>query len=247
MATNYSLDTTAEILGAMWIVKMCSEEEEPLLKDLGGFTDWTERLICLHNVPRENELGNPLENIKRNIRHEVIHAFMFESGLAENWEHKEMGQEEQTVDWIAMQMPKIEKVVDKIYGEIREVKGQDEPETEKPEERPAKKWVRIALAITASGTKERLQCPNCGFTHEFIDGHTSQYNYCPQCGMELSGVANAESVMPEYKDNSAAEPLTEPDYKDWHHYESIKKVRELEEIVAELNEQLGKEQGNDQD
>lgn len=124
--TNYALDTTVEILGAMWAVRICTEEEEPLLKDLGGFTDWTERSICIHDVPRDNELGNPLEHIKKIIRHEVVHAFMFESGLAENWEHREMGQEEQTVDWIAIQMPKIEKAVDKIYGEIRETGSQDE-------------------------------------------------------------------------------------------------------------------------
>ena len=25
-------------------------------------------------------------------------------------------------------------------------------------------------------------CTNCGFVHDFIDGHTGQYKYCPQCG-----------------------------------------------------------------
>ena len=25
-------------------------------------------------------------------------------------------------------------------------------------------------------------CGNCGFIHDFIDGHTGQYKYCPQCG-----------------------------------------------------------------
>ena len=25
-------------------------------------------------------------------------------------------------------------------------------------------------------------CGNCGFIHDFIDNHTGQYKYCPQCG-----------------------------------------------------------------
>lgn len=28
-------------------------------------------------------------------------------------------------------------------------------------------------------------CENCGFIHDFIDGHTEQYKYCPQCGRSV--------------------------------------------------------------
>ena len=28
-------------------------------------------------------------------------------------------------------------------------------------------------------------CGNCGFIHDFIDGHTGQYKYCPQCEQKL--------------------------------------------------------------
>ena len=42
------------------------------------------------------------------IRHEVIHAFFAESGLLG------YGDDEVLVDWIAKQMPKIDKVVSKI-------------------------------------------------------------------------------------------------------------------------------------
>lgn len=49
---------------------------------------------------------------KKNLRHEIVHAFLFESGLSSNtyghmgaWaEHEEM------VDWFAIQSPKILKV-----------------------------------------------------------------------------------------------------------------------------------------
>lgn len=29
------------------------------------------------------------------------------------------------------------------------------------------------------------QCSKCGFIHKFIDGHTAQYNYCPNCGARM--------------------------------------------------------------
>lgn len=48
------------------------------------------------------------------IRHELIHAFMFESGLGLNFEHIEKGQEELMVDWFAIQYPKIKAVIDLI-------------------------------------------------------------------------------------------------------------------------------------
>lgn len=30
-----------------------------------------------------------------------------------------------------------------------------------------------------------FMCGKCGFIHDFIDGHTSQYNFCPNCGAEM--------------------------------------------------------------
>ncbi len=28
-------------------------------------------------------------------------------------------------------------------------------------------------------------CTNCGLVHDFIDGHTGKYLYCPQCGRSV--------------------------------------------------------------
>ena len=45
------------------------------------------------------------------LRHEIIHAFLNESGLKDNFEHvNRMGHEETMVDWIAVQFPKIAAV-----------------------------------------------------------------------------------------------------------------------------------------
>lgn len=56
------------------------------------------------------DTGPKVENIEEVVRHEIIHAFQFESGLAFNWEHKPLGVEETTVDWFAIQWPKINEV-----------------------------------------------------------------------------------------------------------------------------------------
>lgn len=28
-------------------------------------------------------------------------------------------------------------------------------------------------------------CESCGFIHDFIDGHTGQYKFCPECGRSV--------------------------------------------------------------
>lgn len=46
----------------------------------------------------------------RILRHEIIHAFLFESGLGWNFEHHMWGHDETMIDWFAIQYPKIKKV-----------------------------------------------------------------------------------------------------------------------------------------
>ena len=33
-------------------------------------------------------------------------------------------------------------------------------------------------------------CDQCGFIHDFLDCHTGQYNYCPNCGAKMDGGVN---------------------------------------------------------
>ncbi len=33
-----------------------------------------------------------------------------------------------------------------------------------------------------------FMCEDCGFIHDFIDGHTTQYKYCPSCGAKMQEV-----------------------------------------------------------
>ena len=96
------------ILGTKYSVSFVSEKKEPRLKDCDGFCDETTKEIVVENYKRgEPGSKGKLElQEQKNIRHEIVHAFLFESGLAEisDW-----AQNEEMVDWIAKQGPKLMK------------------------------------------------------------------------------------------------------------------------------------------
>lgn len=81
--------------------------EDKQLEDCDGYTDETTKKIVISKCDDNRSLGNKERNIKRVIRHEIIHAYMFESGLGNDFEHQENGQEELMVDWMARQFPKM--------------------------------------------------------------------------------------------------------------------------------------------
>ena len=113
-----NIDIKVNILGSEWTVRSATEAEEPRLDGVNGFTDWTTRTICLE----KNTIGNigSIETyMKQVIRHEVVHAFMFESGLGDAFEHKDYGQEETIVDWFAFQMGNIMNVVMDIQNAVK--------------------------------------------------------------------------------------------------------------------------------
>jgi hypothetical protein len=84
-------------------------EEEFSDKDIDGYCDYTSNEIHIRN-DNMNGLGNFEAIMKKQTRHEIIHAFMAESGLQANWEHvQQFGHDETTVDWIAIQFPKMQK------------------------------------------------------------------------------------------------------------------------------------------
>ena len=77
-----------DVLGAEYTLTVCQGSKEPRLKDCDGFCDETTKEMLVENY--EDSKGEP--NCKQNLpvqtnkvkRHEIIHAFLFESGLAEN-------------------------------------------------------------------------------------------------------------------------------------------------------------------
>lgn len=107
-------DCKVNILGTEWEIKFGSEKEYPGLLGNDGYADSTTKEIVVDDMESAKSdpgsKGNLEEYKKSCVRHEIIHAFMEESGLSANFEHKSIGIEETTVDWFAIQSPKIFKV-----------------------------------------------------------------------------------------------------------------------------------------
>lgn len=93
------------VLGTIYTVKTESEMNDPKLKECDGYCDDTLKLCVVADFIPDTMSKSNLDDYKNKVvRHELIHAFLFESGLAE------MSADETFVDWIASQFPKLLKV-----------------------------------------------------------------------------------------------------------------------------------------
>lgn len=102
------------ILGAEYTIKYCKEEEHELLngKYRDGCTDVSAKEIIVCEKKSDCELQNYEAWKKVVLRHEIIHAFLFESGLDTSTCNVVGGwaTNEEMVDWFAIQFPKIQRV-----------------------------------------------------------------------------------------------------------------------------------------
>lgn len=109
---------TVNILGTEWSIKFGDKNEYPNLADIDGYADSSTKEIVVDDMKKTEgkplSKGNLQEYQKSCVRHEIIHAFMEESGLSGNFEHKPIGIEETMVDWFAIQSPKIYAVFEKL-------------------------------------------------------------------------------------------------------------------------------------
>ena len=95
-----------DVLGTEYEILFLSREEDVFLKESDGYCDKSTKKIVVSTT--NEELGDFETYKKKIVRHEIIHAFMFESGLDCNWQHAEQwGHDETHVDWFAIQAPKL--------------------------------------------------------------------------------------------------------------------------------------------
>lgn len=98
------------ILGTEYTITIASRVEDTFLEKCDGYCDKTSKRIVVTSKSDDCELDCFEDYQKQCIRHEIVHAFLFESGLHANFKHDEWGHEETMVDWIAVQFPKMLKV-----------------------------------------------------------------------------------------------------------------------------------------
>lgn len=110
------------ILGTEYQIAVHKISEDKLLKDnsWAGYCCGEKHLIVVADLDDEEyfifyDEEEKDSYFKSCLRHEIIHAFLNESGLKDNFEHaKQMGHEETMVDWIALQFSKIAAVYQKL-------------------------------------------------------------------------------------------------------------------------------------
>lgn len=107
-----------DVLGTNYTIKRVGVGQDEYMTKMhfGGYCDGNSKAIVvldLRSVPEwKNEEQKYIENKeKETLRHEIIHAFLDESGLQWNSfaTEKAWAKNEEMVDWFAIQMPKLVK------------------------------------------------------------------------------------------------------------------------------------------
>lgn len=104
---DYAKKYKVNILGTKYTLSFSnSEKDNYITSTCDGYCDKSDKTIVIWDGTGTN-LNYVKEHINSIIRHEIIHAFLNESGLQDSWRHKEQGHDETTIDWFAHQMPKM--------------------------------------------------------------------------------------------------------------------------------------------
>ena len=114
------------ILGTEYTITVKDYDEDKLFEkeEIGGYCENLTSTIVLCNMATykgyEDETPEVIEKEqKRLLRHEIVHAFLYQSGLSTNsCEVREWATNEEMVDWIALQG-------EKIYAAWKEVGAVD--------------------------------------------------------------------------------------------------------------------------
>ncbi|MBQ9625428.1 MAG: hypothetical protein IJR47_04890 [Clostridia bacterium] len=95
------------VLGTEYTIFLESNNERFKKERIAGFAEFSTKEIHI-NKAENLEPENKEQFIRETIRHELMHAFLYESGLdassINNW-----ATNEEMIDWFAIQSPKLQK------------------------------------------------------------------------------------------------------------------------------------------
>lgn len=104
------------VLGTEYTITESTENEDENLQGVDGYCDTSIKAIVIdkmENVHGPGTKKNLADYKKSVLRHELVHAYLYESGLAEcSWANNEA-----LVDWIAIQVTKMVKT----FGEVEAI------------------------------------------------------------------------------------------------------------------------------
>ena len=102
------------ILGTDYKIKEnCNIEDYSGLIENEAYTDFTTKEIIIGEFGNDsiNSVKDINYHIRKVKRHEIVHSLLFESGLDNN---TDWARNEEIIDWIAMQYPKMKKIFEKL-------------------------------------------------------------------------------------------------------------------------------------
>ena len=110
-----------KILGTKYEIVRKKREDDPKLVENDGYCDPTSKIIVIVDgyTPDINNVSDLSVYDNNVLRHEIIHAFLHESGL------RNYSADETLVDWLAVQFPKcslrlkMQNVQGKGYGYLQ--------------------------------------------------------------------------------------------------------------------------------
>lgn len=109
--------TKVSVLGTDYTIYVdVTPMDKSFIQENDGVCDSTTKEIFISDLNDGDPMNmNDMEVYERKIiRHEVIHAILFESGLDIN---SDWGRNEEIIDWIAIQYPKLSKIFKELEVE----------------------------------------------------------------------------------------------------------------------------------
>ena len=107
------LHKKVSVLGTEYEIHIEDNGTDKELLECDGYCDKTTKKIVVTKETDSCNLGDFSVYQRKIMRHELTHAFLFESGLHENWE-KNQGHDETMVDWIACMFPKMQRAFQEV-------------------------------------------------------------------------------------------------------------------------------------
>lgn len=103
------------ILGTEYELVVASEKVEPYMAECDGCCDTSVKKIFVKDFWPTKDVVGSLKDLQayahKIARHEAVHAFLYESGLSVS---SDWATNEELVDWIAIQLPKLARVMAEI-------------------------------------------------------------------------------------------------------------------------------------
>lgn len=93
------------ILGTNYRIEKHKNGDDNKLESANGYCETYSKKIVLETIRSHPMNYEKIEEFEKKVlRHEIVHAFLFESGIDSS---SEWARNEEIVDWIALQFPKL--------------------------------------------------------------------------------------------------------------------------------------------